>query len=271
MTSHRLAVTALTALALTAGLAITTRAYADQSAGTDQERLGAWASKLGLNQQQQEKVQKICSDFREKAEPTEEQLWKLSHEEMDAVKGVLTPEQREKLPNAIKAEMTKECRMMADKLGLSDDQRQKINSIREEYEPKFREVCADSSETARKKMRELRSEFLADVRRVLNDNQKAKFFGVIREEFHQWRDPAMRHERLEEIADQLGVSSEEKAQIKKIHQEYQPKIERLVSQLKDTFHEERSAIDSVLTDDQRTKAHEMWQNLGAAAGIKGRD
>jgi Spy/CpxP family protein refolding chaperone len=266
MASHRLLVTALTALALAAASAVTARA--DQPAGTDQERLSAWASKLGLNPQQQERVQKVCGDFRERAQPVEEQLWKLFHEEIDAMKGVLTPEQREKLPAAIKTEMGKECRMIADKLGLSEDQREKAQRIREEYEPKFREVCAESSETARKKMHELRSQFFGDMRRVLNDDQKAKFFGVLHEEFHQWRDPAMRHERLEEIADQLGVNSDQKAQVQKICAEYKPKIERLTAQIKDIFHEERAAIDNVLTDEQRTKARQMWKDLGGAAGIR---
>jgi Spy/CpxP family protein refolding chaperone len=271
MASRRLAVTALTALALVAGSAIATRANADQSAGKDHERLAAWASKLGLSNEQQEQVKKICNDCAERADPLEEQLWKLHHEEFDAVKQVLTQEQREKLPAAIKAEMTKEIRMIADKLNLSDDQRQKLATIREECEPKFREVCAQSTDSARKKMHELRSEFFADARRVLTDDQKAKFTGVLRQEFHQWRDPVARHQRLEEIGEQVGVSSDQKAQIQKIMAEYQPKIERTASQLKDIFHEERASIEKVLTDEQRTKAHEMWKAIGGTIGAKSRD
>jgi hypothetical protein len=261
MASHRLAVTALTALVLTTAATVVNQSYADQSAGPDRERLSAWASKLGLDQQQQERVQKTCSEYAEKAEPVEEQLWKLHHEEFDAAKGVLTQEQRDKLPAAIKTVMDKECRKVAEKLGLSDDQRQRVAKIREEYEPKFREVCAESTETARKKMRELRSQFFADMRQVLNDDQKAKFFGVLREEFHQWRDPVARHEAMQEIGEQLGVSADQKSQIEKIRAEYRPKLEPLVKQLKEVHQEERASINKILTDEQRTRAREMWKDI----------
>jgi hypothetical protein len=268
MASHRLLVTAVTALALAAG---TSRAYADEFSGKDRERLTAWAAKLGLNQQQQERIHKVCNEFAERAEPVEEQLWKLHHEEFDQVKGVLTPDQRDKLPAASKAEMTKECRMISEKLGLTEDQREKIARIREEYEPKFKEFCGQSSETGRRKMRELRSEFFADIRRVLNDDQKAKFFGVLRHEFNQWRDPLARHEHLEALAGQLGLSGEQRSEIQKIHAEYRPKIQRLAMQFKEICNEERSAISKELTDDQRSKAHEMWKDISGTFGNRSRD
>jgi len=271
MASNRLTATAFTALALTAGLAVLPRAYADQPAGKDHERLAAWATKLGLSDEQQQRVHKICTEFAEKAEPAEEQLWKLHHEAIDAVKGVLTTEQREKLPEAIKTEVGKECRAVEDKLGLSEEQRQKVESIRTEYEPKFREVCSQSTEAARKKMHQLRSEFFGDLRGVMNDDQKVKFWGVLRQEFHQWRDPVARHEHLEAVGEQLGVNADQKAQIQRIIAEYQPKIDRQATQLRDTFHEERTSIEKVLSDEQRTKAQDMWKDIGASFGTKGRE
>ncbi len=271
MASQRLTVTALTALALTVSAAVSARDDNKQAGGKDQERLAAWASKLGLSTQQQERIHTLCNEFCEKADPVAEQLWKLHHEEFDAMKGVLSEEQREKLPAAIKNLMTRECRAFTDKLGLSEDQRQKVGSIREEYEPKFREVCAESSETARKKMHELKSEFFGDIRRVLTDDQRGKFWGVLHEEFHQWRDPVARHERMEELGEQLGVSADQKAQIQKIRSEFQPKIDKLATQLKDFHHEERASIEKELTEEQRTKAHDMWKDLGANASIKARE
>jgi len=270
MASHRLAVTVLTALALVAGPAFLTRAHAEQPGGKDKERLSAWATKLGLSNDQQERVHKICSEYAEKAEPVEEQLWKLHHEALDSVKGILTEEQRQKLPTAIKAEVTKECRMVADKLGLNEDQRQKVEKIRDEYEPKFREICSQSTETARKQMRQLRSEFLADLRQVLNDDQKAKFFGVLRQEFHHWRDPVARHQHIEALAEHLGMNAEQKSQLQKIRAEYQPKVEQLATQLKETFQEERASIEKVLSDEQRTKAQEMWKDM-IPFGVRSRE
>jgi Spy/CpxP family protein refolding chaperone len=268
MASHRLAVAALAALALAAGSAAVN---ADQPSGGRHPLMQAFASKLGLSQEQQQQMARIHGQFAERAEPIEEQLWKVHHEELDAVKGVLTSEQREKLPSAIKAEMGKECRAIATKLGLSDDQRQKVQAIRDEYEPKFREVCTQSSEDARKRVRQLRSEFIGELRGVLTDDQKAKFPGVLRQEISMWRDPTTRHEHLEAIGEQLGLNGEQRAQIRKIHAEYKPRIEREASQLKDIFREERSAMGNILNDEQRAKAREMWQNFAGDSGTRGRE
>jgi len=262
MASHRLAVTGLTALALVAASAVSARDDTKQSAGKEHELLSAWATKLGLNDQQQERIRNVCHEFSEKTDPVAEQLWKLHHEEFDAMKAVLTEEQREKLPATIKTVMSKECRAIADKLGLNEEQRQKVVSIREEYEPKFREVCSQSSDAARKKMHELRSEFLADLRHVLS-------WGVLHEEFHQWRDPVARRERMEEIGEQLGLSADQKSQIQKIRSEYQPRVEKLASQLKEIHQEERAAIAKELNEEQRTKAQDMWKEMGF--GIKARE
>jgi Spy/CpxP family protein refolding chaperone len=267
MTLHRLAVAALTALALAASAA----ARADNPpGGKDQERMTAWASKLGLSNQQQEQIRKVCTDFEDRADPVEEQLWKLHHEAFDAVKATLTQEQRDKLPEVIKTDMAREGKALADKLGLSEEQRQKVERIREEYEPKFREVCSQSSDAARKQMHQLRSEFIHDVRQVLSDEQRAKFWGVMREEFHRWRDPVARHERLEELANQLGVSADQKAQIQKVCGEYRPRFEKAATQLKELCHEHRAAVEKVLTDEQRTKARDLLQAFTGTSGASDR-
>lgn len=257
MASHRLAVAAFTTLALAAsGMP----AYANDDATANQpDRVTAWATKLGLSDQQREQVRSIRADYDKQADPVEEQLWKLYHEEYEAMKNALTDEQRAKLPSVVKTEMNKECQAVATKIGISEDQKQKIEKIREEYEPKFREFCTQSTEAARKKVHELKAEFFGAVRRELTDDQRTKFWGVLREEFRQWRDPVARHERLSEIADQLGVTPDEKTQLKKIYAEYQPKIDELASRVKDLWREERTAVEKVLTDEQRTKAQEMWK------------
>jgi hypothetical protein len=66
----------------------------------------------------------------------------------------------------------------------------------------------------------------------------------------------------------LSLSADQKSQIQKIRSEYQPKIERIATRLKDVCHEERASLDKLLTDEQRTKARQMWQHLGEASGLK---
>jgi Spy/CpxP family protein refolding chaperone len=266
MVSYRLVLTGLTALGL-ATLGVLAYAKADTGRSTEKldDQMAAWATKLGLSDQQKDQVRTICADFRQRSEPVEEQLWKQLHDEMGAMKGAMTEEQRAKLPEIIKSEINKECQTIADKLSLSEEQKQKIGKIREEYEPKFHELCSQSTEGARKKIHELKADFFAAIRKELNDDQRAKFCCVLREEFCQWRDPMARHNRMEEIANQLGVNADEKTQLKKVRAEYKSKTDELATKLKDMYREERAALEKVLTEEQRGKMQEMWKGLGVTS------
>lgn len=266
MVLHRLALAVFSTSVLAAACNIPT--YADSDMTKGHEMMSAWANKLGLSDQQKEQVKSICEESKKKADPVEEKLWKEIHEEFAEMKNVLTEDQRQKLPTAIKTVRSKECQEIENKLGLNEDQKQKIARIRNEYEPKFYDVAQESTEAARKKMHELKSEFFSEIRQVLNQDQKAKLVGVLREEFHQWRNPEVRHERLMEVADQLGVNADEKAQLEKIHAKYQPKVQELFTQLKDVCQQERTSIEKILTDQQRMKAQEMWKDLGTSSSSK---
>src|SRR5580704_5516565 len=67
------------------------------------DHLEKLAAKLKLSDKQKEEIRKIHTDFDAKADPLEHQIWALHHEEHEAMKKVLTTEQRAKAPAAIKA------------------------------------------------------------------------------------------------------------------------------------------------------------------------
>jgi Spy/CpxP family protein refolding chaperone len=243
-------------------LAIAGRLAAEEpkaDAGKKHDRVEALAAKLGLSDKQKEDIRKIREDFDKKTDPVEHQIWALHHEEHEAVRKVLTDEQRAKLPELFKEMREKEFEKLATKLGLSDDQKKKISKIREEYEPKFHELVAmkQKGENVHKQFRELRHEFLDAVRPELTDEQKAKLPVLVREEHHYWRNPEARRERFKEIMAKLDLSADQKDQIKRIHAEYDPKIKEEVTQLKQLHHDEHEAMAKVLTDEQRTK----WQEI----------
>jgi Spy/CpxP family protein refolding chaperone len=264
MLRYRFAVAAAAALALVAGKGWlgAEEPKTEVGKGHHWERL---AAKLGLSDKQKEDIHKIHADFDEKADPVEHQLWALHHQEHEAMRQVLTDEQKAKLPMVFKEMRDQELQKIADKLNLTEEQRQKVAKVREEFEKKFHDLAAEKEkgEHVHRKFRELRHQFIAAVRPELTDDQRAKLPVILREEHRHWRNPESRREIFKAVGEKLGVSAEQKEQIKKIRDEYSPKCEALAAKLKDMRHDEHAAIEKLLTDEQRTKWQELRKNRGA--------
>lgn len=258
MAWQRIAGMACALLALAAGAA----QLSAEEKGKRHDRLEALAGKLGLNDKQKEEIRGIHQDFDKKADPVEHQLWALHRQEFEALSKVLTDDQRAKLPTILKTHMEKELQAITAQLNLTDDQKQKVAKIREEYEKKFHEQAAQKGEAAHKQFRELRRQFFEEVSTILTDEQRAKLPGVLHEEFHHWRDPAMRREHLKALGEQLGLSADQKEQIKKIHAEHDPQVSKLAAELKQLHKEEHEAIEKVLTEDQRAKFRDLLKGRG---------
>ena len=243
-----------------AALAVGGRLVADEPkaepTAKGHDRLDAMAAKLGLNDQQKEEIRKVHADFEPKLADAEHQLWTLHHEEHEAMSKVLTDEQRGKLPTVLKAAREKEMDKLADKIGLSDEQKKKLMEVCEEHEKQFHETAAKGDD-GRKQYHELRHAFFEAIGKELTDDQRAKLPGVLREEYHQWREPETRREHLKAIGDELGLNDEQKDQIKKIHEEYDQKTEKPMAELKQLRQDEHAAADKVLTDEQRAKLQEL--------------
>jgi Spy/CpxP family protein refolding chaperone len=228
---------------------------ADQPAAKPHDRVDAMAARLGLSDGQKEQVRKIIAEYDPKADEVEHQMWALHHDEREAMSKVLTDSQRAKVPEILKEEREKELDKVAGELGLSDEQKEKVKKIHAEYHQKFHQL-AEKGGAAPGAYRHLRHEEFAAIGHELNDAQRAKLPGIIREEFHQWHDAAALERHLKAIADKLDLSAEQRDQVKKVLAEYQPKMEKLVAQLHQVHHDEHEAISKVLTDEQRAKLNE---------------
>jgi Spy/CpxP family protein refolding chaperone len=129
-------------------------------------------------------------------------------------------------------------------LDLTDAQEAKIADIRKEFRPKVQEAAKDVGTLVRQEVEKARG--------VLTDVQKTRLAAVKEER------PERRAERLaERIAhlEQLDLTDEEKAKIRAIHEEYQPKIVKALQSLRGT-----------LTDAQRQARED-----GLKAGKKRRE
>jgi len=253
MVWYRMAVTAFVIVALAAvGRLVADDPKAAPPAKGQHDRLEAMAAKLGLNDKQKEDIKSIHTDFEKKAGDLEHQLFGLHHEEHEAMSKVLTDDQRAKVPGLLKSMRDKELEKIAGELGLSADQTKKLEAVREEREPKFHEVAAQQGDEARARFHELRHELFEAIGKELTAEQKEKLPGVLREEYHQWRDPVARREHLKALGAELGLNDDQKEQIKKIHKEFDTKTEPLTIRIKQVHDDEHTAVNEVLTPEQRT-------------------
>jgi len=67
--------------------------------------------------------------------------------------------------------------------------------------------------------------------------------------------------RGERFASWLGLSAEQKEQVHKIHQKYDAKEDQLEDQIRHQRHEEREALEKILTSEQRAKAPDLLREV----------
>ena len=253
MVMHRVFGLALAGLILVAGLG---RLSAEESRSKLPGRLGMLADRLGLSEEQADKVKKIHQEFDEKEDPLEQKIASLHREEHQAMARVLTEEQRAKVPEAMKAAWQRVWARLDKKLGLTDEQAERVQKIHDEYGPKFHEL-AESKAAKGSDYRRLRHQEFQAIRKELTEEQRAKLPGAVREEFHRYRGTEAREQALREAGEKLGLNEEQKEKLQKVREEYAPKVKEQVSELRKLHREEREAVEGVLSAEQKTKFQEM--------------
>lgn len=253
MVKHMCALSTALTLVLMAG---TSSLSADE---TKRDRTEALAAKLGLNDQQKAEINKIYADLEAKMEPLEHQLWQAHRETRAAVHKLLTDEQRTKFPDVIKEERSREFQSIATKLGLNEEQRERVHKTMMDYHKKFHEVAAQQPDDARKQFRELKHEFLSTVCKELTDEQRIRLPQVLRMEFDHLTNPQLRNEHVKAIESKLSLTDEQKTQVEKILADCTQRIEKPVAQIKALCDEENNAIEKVLTKEQAAKLEEIMK------------
>jgi len=227
--------------------------------GMHHDRIETLTKVLSLNAQQKDQVQKICTDFNEKTRPLIHQMWTQCQQEHEALVQLLTPEQRNKVPEVLKTEAGKTLDQIGAKLGLSNDQKLKIKEICDKYQTQFVELAKQNNENSMQRMHELCEEVFATVRPILNDEQRAKIPGALREEFQMWHDAHAQSEHLKAIADNLGLNDNQRQQAQKVIADFQPRNQKLHEQLQQICQDEFRAVEQVLNDQQKTKFREIMK------------
>jgi Spy/CpxP family protein refolding chaperone len=236
--------------------------------GTLAERVQEAADKLDLSADQRKQIVKTLASYAGRHTSLRAKCRDAVEGEIKDVAAVLTPEQRQKASDYINDRVVRaEAAMsiaerldaVADKLGLTANQRKQIVQTHSEFAGKYRQLRAER--------RELMQEELRAIGAVLTPEQREKvknFFEdrvVIVRASSTGRDAAeaaqaLREtvkERLEAIADKLGLTDDQRAKIRDAHAAFAEKFQAQREQRKALRQEELKALGAILTNEQREK------------------
>ena len=185
----------------------------------------ARAACVNLTDEQEDKIAEIRKEYRPKVQEAAKVLTAAAKDEVEKIRGVLTPEQKTRLTELkderqeFRAERLPERIAHLQELDLTDAEMAKIAEIRKEYRPKLEKVLEGLKGTltdAQRKAREeglqagkKRREILASLN--LTDEQKAKVEAagkelrtVVRDELEKMRDVLTegQKEKLQEFKDE---------------------------------------------------------------------
>jgi Spy/CpxP family protein refolding chaperone len=214
-------------VALAVGMAVyaTFPAAAEEKAGKAAKGLAARIQDLNLTDEQEAKIADIRKEFRPKVQEAAKDLATVVKEEVEKVRGVLTPEQRTKLEAAKEEREEHRAEGLAERiahleaLDLTSGEMAKIADIRKEFRPKIEKALKDLQGLLTDDQKKAREEaFKAgksrrEILQALNltGDQKDKVQAVckdvaaiVREEMEQIRDvlSAEQKEKLEELKDE---------------------------------------------------------------------
>ena len=212
---------------------------------------------LNLTDEQETKIADIIKDYRPKNEEAAKDLAALVKEEVEKVRAVLTPEQREKLDTfkEERKESREDCLAHRiahlKELDLTDDELTKIGEIRTEYRPKMVKamkglegLLSDDQRKAREEALNAgkkRKEVLESLK--LTADQKEKVTTVAKEVATLFR------EEVEKIQDVLTAGQKEKLQ--ELSEERKEQVRDRMA------HRAANLKDLNLTDEQKTKIAEI--------------
>jgi Spy/CpxP family protein refolding chaperone len=237
------------------------------------ERLQAAADKLGLSDEQRAKIREIGASQSEQRNALRAERRSLLQDEMKALGAILTPEQREAikelaedkveqaqadgtpgLPRFAGAHDTlaERAHAAAEKLGLTSEQRRQIiqtlSSFADEHAV-LRAKCRDACE----------NEFKAAAA-VLTPEQRLKARQQFEDRIVMAAAARSVADRLDAVADKLGLNADQRQQIAKAHAEYAGKYQALRSQRRELMQEELKAVAAILTPEQREKVKDFCED-----------
>lgn len=247
------------------------------------ERIAASLADLSLTDEQDAKIAEIRKEFRPTIQEAAKELAAVLKAELDKVRAVLTPEQREKRS----AQKERRLEGLAERiahlkdLDLTEAELAQIEEFREQYRPQIENLMKNLAGVLTEEQREARMEALKsgesrrEVRESLNltEEQREKvesigkeLLGVERQKLEkiksvltpeqQQKLAAQKEERREHARDRLAaaidndnslkLTADEKSKIAEIRKEYRPKVQQAGDKLRAAVRDEVAQILTVI-------------------------
>jgi Spy/CpxP family protein refolding chaperone len=208
---------------------------------------------LDLTDEQEAKIMDIRKEYRPKVQEAAGELAAVVKEEVDKVRGVLTPEQRTKLEAArderqeLRAEGLSERVGHLGELDLTDDEVAKIGGIHKDFQPKIEKALKELQALLTDDQKKARQEALRAGKRrreilealKLTDEQKQKMQAIGKEV------ATLARERMEKLSGVLSAGQKEELQ--------DPREERKERVRDRMAHRIANLKDLNLTEDQKAR------------------
>jgi Spy/CpxP family protein refolding chaperone len=239
------------------------------------ERAESAAEKIGLTSEQRQQIIKTLSSHADRHAALKARCRDACEEEFKEIAAVLTPDQRPKAREYIEMRVARAAAAksvadrldaVADKLGLSADQRRKIEKVHSQFAAKYRELRSNRRELLQQEMKTIGAILTPEQRDMVKDFCEDR---VVTIEFvASGRDAAETAnalketiaERLEAFGNKLGISADQRAEIRAAHETFTDKFKAQRDQRKAVRQEELEALEGILTPEQRDKVKDFVED-----------
>jgi Spy/CpxP family protein refolding chaperone len=254
----------------------------EQLRETVSERLQTVADQLGLTPEQRTKIREAHTALADKYQALRTQRRELLQSELEAIRDVLTPEQREtakgfvedlreaaREPGAgrewpevapLRDALAERVQAAAEKLALTPEQKTKIRELHAPFAEKYRANRAER--------RELVEAELKAIGEGLTPEQREKARRYIEGRMAHAAVVQSVAERLRTAADKLGLTDEQRGKIREIYGGFRDRFRALADERRALLHDELKAIGGQLTSDQRDRVRDFCEDRVIVVGIE---
>jgi len=235
------------------------------------DRLHAAIEKINLTPEQRTKIREADAPFAEKHRAHRAERLQLVQDELKSVSEVLTPEQRTKVRSLIEARavhspvaqsVCERMNAMADQLGINSEQLTKIRDAHRTFADQFDALYDDRDHLLQEEFkaigtiltpeqRDKVSNFFADRVVMVGGDLSRLDEGTIT----QLRETVA--ERLDAVADKIGLTAEQKEKIKEAHESFVPRYRAQRDKRRELRQKELDALSTLLTPEQREKVKDF--------------
>jgi Spy/CpxP family protein refolding chaperone len=287
MRKQHVAILALVALLLGSGNLARAQEEKRLSPALDQmreqvsDRLQAVADELGITPEQRDKIREARTTFMDKYRELRTARRELLQSELEKLSTILSPEQRamareyieDRMESAraaakrewpeighIRETLEERIQGAAQKLGLTDEQREKLHEAHAAFAGKY--------QAQRAERRELIESELKTIASALTPEQREKLRMFVEGRIVRAAAAQSVSERLQAKAEKLGLTTEQRDKLREIYAPYREKYRALRAERRKLLESELKAIASVLTPEQREKVRDCSEDRVIVVGVE---